>query len=215
MVDVPFANRREAGRALGAALAELDPANPVVLGLPRGGVPVAFEAASALDCPLDVLVVRKIGVPQQPELAMGSVGEGDVVVENEEIIRAARVDRRAFDRVLAEERRVLQQRIDSYRQEAGAVDLTGRTAVIVDDGLATGSTARAAIEILRKRDVAAVWLAVPVAPADTVATMEELADRVVVLHAPRHFGAVGAWFRDFSQTSDDQVRFLLSEARLR
>lgn len=109
----------------------------------------------------------------------------------------------------------MQQRLDSYRQEAGAVDLEGRTAVIVDDGLATGSTARAAIEILRKRGVSTVWLAVPVAPADTVASMEELADRVVALHAPRHFGAVGAWYRDFSQTSDDEVRFLLSEARLR
>jgi putative phosphoribosyl transferase len=215
MVDVPFANRREAGRALGEELARLDPPDPVVLGLPRGGVPVAYEVALALDCPLDVLVVRKIGVPQQPELAMGSVGEGDVVIENEDVIRAARVDRESFDRVLEQERGVLRERLDSYRQEASSVDVTGCTAILVDDGLATGSTARAAIEILRRREVSAAWLAVPVAPADTTASMERLADRVIVLHVPRHFGAVGAWYRDFSQTSDDQVRSFLSEARLR
>lgn len=215
MADVPFANRREAGRALGEELARLGPPHPVVLGLPRGGIPVAYEVALALDCPLDVLVVRKIGVPQQPELAMGSVGEGDVVIENEEVIRAARVDRESFDRVLERERSVLRERLDSYRKEADAVDVTGRTAILVDDGLATGSTARAAIEVLRRRGVSAVWLAVPVAPADTAASMERLADRVTVLRAPRHFGAVGAWYRDFSQTSDDQVRSFLSEARLR
>lgn len=215
MVEVPFSNRRAAGRALGAALADLNPSNPVVLGLPRGGVPVAFEAASALDCPLDVLVVRKIGVPQQPELAMGSVGESGVVVENEDVIRAARVDGASFNRVLEKERDVLRQRLAAYREEAEPVDLKGRTAVIVDDGLATGSTARAAIEIIRRRGVRSVWLAVPVAPSDTAEAMKDLADRVVVLHAPRHFGAVGAWFRDFSQTSDDQVRSLLAEARLR
>lgn len=210
-----FADRHSAGEELGRAVARLDPQEPVVLGLPRGGVPVAYEVARVLGCPMDVLVVRKIGVPLQPELAMGSVGEGGVVVRNEEVIRLARVDDEAFERVLESERRELESRLGMYRSEAPPIDVEGRTVVVVDDGLATGSTARAGLQVVKERDPREVWLAVPVAPADTAGDMESLADRVVTLQTPRRFGAVGAWYRDFSQTSDQEVRSLLSRSRLR
>lgn len=212
---MPFADRRSAGVELGRAVAELEPERPVVLGLPRGGVPVAFEVARALDCPLDVLVVRKIGLPYQRELAMGSVGEGNVVTRNQEVIRLAGVDDATFDRVLAAEKRELDARLRLYRKHGEPVDLAGKTAIVVDDGLATGSTALAAMQVVRARDTASVWLAVPVAPQDTAESMAEEADRVVILETPRHFGAVGAWYADFSQTSDAEVGSLLSESRLR
>jgi putative phosphoribosyl transferase len=187
----------------------------VVLGLPRGGIPVAYEVARELGCLMDVLVVRKVGLPHQRELAMGSIGEGGVVVRNEEVIRLGGVDDGTFDSAVRAERRELKRRVEMYRSEANAVDLEGCTAIVVDDGLATGSTARAAIEVVKERDIAGVWLAVPVAPRDTAEDLERVADRVVVLETPRRFGAVGAWYRDFSQTSDDEVRSLLSESRLR
>lgn len=208
-----FADRPEAGRALGEALAALDPPDPLVLALPRGGVPVAFEVAAKLGCPLDLLVVRKLGVPFQPELAMGAVSEGGVVVRNREVISAARVDESAFARVVDRETAELDRRAATYRRAVPSLDPEGMTAVIVDDGLATGSTARAGVEVARAKRVAEVWVAVPVAPRDTASAMEAVADRVVVLEAPRYFGAVGAWYRDFSQTSDEEVRALLAEAR--
>lgn len=164
---------------------------------------------------MDVLVVRKVGLPYQRELAMGSIGEGGVVIRNEEVIRLGGVDDETFDSAVRAERRELQRRVEMYRSQADAVDLEGCTAIVVDDGLATGSTARAAIQVVRARDTAEVWVAVPVAPRDTAEEMERLADRVVVLETPRRFGAVGAWYRDFSQTSDEEVRSLLSESRLR
>lgn len=210
-----FADRHSAGEELGRAVARLEPEEPVVLGLPRGGVPVAYEVARELGCPLDVLVVRKIGVPMQPELAMGSVGEGGVVVRNEDVIRIARVDDETFERVLEAEKQELESRLRMYRSEARPIDVEGRTVIVVDDGLATGSTARAALQVLKERDARAVWLAVPVAPSDTAEDMASIADRLVTLQTPRRFGAVGAWYRDFSQTSDQEVRSLLSRSRLR
>lgn len=210
-----FADRHSAGEELGRAVARLEPEEPVVLGLPRGGVPVAYEVSRELGCPLDVLVVRKIGVPMQPELAMGSVGEGGVVVRNEDVIRIARVDDEAFERVLESEKQELESRLRMYRSEARPIDVEGRTVIVVDDGLATGSTARAALQVLKQRDAREIWLAVPVAPSDTAEDMESIADRVVTLQTPRRFGAVGAWYRDFSQTSDQEVRSLLSRSRLR
>lgn len=187
----------------------------MVLGLPRGGVPVAFEVAKVLECPLDVLIVRKVGLPYQRELAMGSIGEGGVIVRNEDVMRLAGVDEATFQSAAADERSELSRRVEMYRSEADAVEVDERTAIVVDDGLATGSTARAAIEVLRKRGTAEVWLAVPVAPRDTAELMRTVADRVVTIETPRHFGAVGAWYRDFTQTSDDEVRSLLAESRLR
>lgn len=208
-----FTDRREAGRALGEALAALDPPDPLVLALPRGGVPVAFEAAAVLRCRLDVLVVRKLGVPFQPELAMGAVSEGGTVIRNLEVIAVAGVDEHTFARVAEMERAELDRRVAAYRRAAPPLDPEGMTAIVVDDGLATGSTARAGVEVARAKGAAQVWVAVPVAPPETAQAMEAIADRVVVLETPRFFGAVGAWYRDFSQTTDEEVRTLLTDAR--
>lgn len=210
-----FPDRRAAGELLGVLVREAKPEDPVVLSLPRGGVPVGHEVARALNCESDVLVVRKLGVPAQPELAMGAVGEEGVIIRNEQVIAAAGVGADVFERVVVGERTELDRRVASYREVAEPVDLEGRTAIVVDDGLATGSTAAAGIAILRERGTASVWLAVPVAPRETTRSMERLADRVIVLSQPRVFGAVGTWYRDFRQTSDEEVRTLLAESRLR
>jgi putative phosphoribosyl transferase len=209
-----YRNRRHAGVLLGAEVAGLNPSDPLVCALPRGGVPVAYEVARALDCPLDVLVVRKIGVPSQPELAMGAIAEGDVVIRNEDILRLARIDDETFAAVADYERRELQSRIMAYRSVASPLSPVGHTAIVVDDGLATGSTARAAIEVLREKGAESVWLAVPVAPRVGIEDLEGLADRMVALSRPRSFGAVGVWYQDFAQTTDEEVRALLGESRL-
>lgn len=210
-----FDDRKEGGRALGEQVARLDPSEPLVLALPRGGVPVAYEVALALDCEMDVLVVRKVGVPRQPELAMGAIAEAGVVIRNEDVIGLVGIDDSQFDEVVARERRELDRRLAEYRVGVPAIDPAGRTAIIVDDGLATGSTALAGVAALRERGATEVWVAVPVAPRDTSALLEEVAERVVVVHQPMYFGAVGAWYRDFSQTSDREVRDLLVSSRLR
>ena len=210
-----FPDRRTAGVLLGELVREASPSDPVVLALPRGGVPIGFEVAGVLDCELDVLVVRKLGVPTQPELAMGAIGEEDVIIRNDEIVAAAGVDKDAFKRVVLRERAELERRVISYREVVESVDPVGCTAVVVDDGLATGSTAAAGIAILRERGIQNIWLAVPVAPRETTRAMERLADRVVVLSQPSAFGAVGSWYHDFHQTSDVEVMSLLSESRLR
>lgn len=205
-----FDDRRSAGRVLGRAVADLDPVNPVVLALPRGGVPVGFEVARVLDCGLDILVVRKIGAPHQEELAMGAIAEAGVVIRNADVIGLLGVEDDVFDRVVERERQELERRISAYRGDAPATDPSGRTAIVVDDGLATGATAMAGVEVLRQRGASEVWVAVPVAPPDTSEVLAEVADRLVVVHTPVHFGAVGAWYRDFTQTSDDEVRGLLN-----
>lgn len=210
-----FDDRHEGGRALGEQVADLDPARPLVLALPRGGVPVAYEVALALDCELDVLVVRKVGVPRQPELAMGAIAEAGVVIRNEDVIGLTGIDDIQFDKVVERERRELDRRLAEYRAVAPAIDPADRTAIVVDDGLATGSTAMAGVAALRERGANEVWVAVPVAPRDTTARLQEVAEKVVVVHQPMYFGAVGAWYRDFRQTSDDEVRDLLVNSRLR
>lgn len=199
---------------LGEAVAGLAPQSPVVYALPRGGVPVGFEVARIVDCPLDVLVVRKVGVPYQPELAMGAIAEDGIVIRNEQVISLAGVDEQAFQAVVDAETNELEQRIASYRKGAPAISAEAKTAIVVDDGLATGSTALAAVAVLKEKGAEEIWLAVPVAPHDSVAKLEREADRVVVLSQPRNFGAVGYWYRDFSQTSDHEVRSLLSRSRL-
>lgn len=209
-----YDDRRHAGSLLGAELADLGPEDPVVFGLPRGGVPVAFEVAKTLECPLDVLVVRKVGVPFQPELAMGAIAEGDVVIRNDDIIDVARVDEDGFVSVVDSERSELEKRLQAYRSEAPPISPRDRTAIVVDDGLATGSTALAAVRVLREKGAGSVWLAVPVAPRSSLGDLERLADRLVILSRPRDFGSVGYWYRDFSQTTDDEVRRLLRESRL-
>jgi putative phosphoribosyl transferase len=208
-----FADRREAGARLGREVATHRPSSPLVAALPRGGVPVGFEVSRALDCELDVLVVRKIGVPFHPELAMGAVAEGGVVIRNQEIIDAVGIDDAEFSSRAESEGAELEARLSRYRAAVQAVDPEGRTVVIVDDGLATGSTALAAIQALRARSALEVWLAVPVAPPDVVPVMTKTADRLIVLEQPRRFMAVGAWYDDFSPTTDADVVDLLQRSR--
>jgi putative phosphoribosyl transferase len=209
---MPFRDRREAGRRLAERLSGLRASSPLVLGLPRGGVPVAFEVARALGAPLDILVVRKLGVPYQPELGMGAVGEDGVRVLNAEVLRQAGVTETQLEQVEARERAEVEERATRLRGGRPAIPLRGRTVVIVDDGLATGGTARAAVRLARERGAARVILAVPVAPPETVATLRRDADDVVAVETPEPFFAIGGWYSDFSPTSDDEVVELLVRA---
>jgi putative phosphoribosyl transferase len=214
MAMLVFADRVDAGRQLAARLEYLHGQDMVVLGLPRGGVPVAFEVAEALDAPLDVIVVRKLGVPFQPELAMGAIGEEGVEVLDAEVLMAAQVTEEQLNTVRSRERAALEARVALLRRGRARVDLNGRIAVIVDDGIATGSTARVACEVARHLGAARVVLAVPVAAGETVGKLAE-ADEVVCVSAPRWFMAVGNHYRDFSPTNDDGVIILLDAAARR
>ena len=204
-----FRDRADAGRRLGAKLAHLRSGDVVILALPRGGVPVAFEVADALGAPLDVIVVRKLGVSFQPELAMGAIGEDGVRVLNREVLALARVDAAEFAAVERREREVLKRRAQRFRSGRPRVSLVGRTSVVVDDGIATGSTARAAYEVARAHGAARVVLAVPVAPRSSIAELAGVADEV---EFPEPFFAVGEWYKNFSQTSDEEVIDLLQRA---
>lgn len=203
-----YANRTEAGRQLADALTALELVDAVVLGLPRGGVVVAAPVAAALRVPLDVVVVRKLGHPLQPELAVGAIGEDDVEVLNPAIARNVRGEQ--LDRVRERERAELARRVQQYRGGRPPIPVTGRDVILVDDGLATGATARAAIDVLRARQPRSIVLAVPVGPPDTVRGMEQAVDRVVCLRMPRGFGGVGQFYADFRQTTDDEVSALLA-----
>jgi putative phosphoribosyl transferase len=207
-----FQDRRDAGRRLAARLGHLVGARPVVVGLPRGGVPVAYEVARALAAPLDVIVVRKLGVPFQPELGMGALGEDGVRVLNDEVIRAARVTDAELAAVEAREATEVAVRARRFRGDRPMVALSGRTVVLVDDGLATGGTARAAVAVARAHGAARIVLAVPVAPPGTAQALARVADEVIVLSQPEPFVAVGAFYADFTQTTDDEVVALLAAA---
>ena len=210
-----FANRRDAGRRLAEQLRRLDLDDPVVLGLPRGGVPVAYEVACALDAPLDVMVARKIGAPFQPELGVGAIAEGGVLVFDEATLRSLRLEVAQLDATVAREHIELQRRVEHYRGGAQPPDLAGRSAVVVDDGLATGVTARAALRAVRRASPARLVLAVPVGPPDAGEFMRPDADEIVVLEMPAHLAAVGQWYDDFAQTADEEVIALLQQARQR
>jgi putative phosphoribosyl transferase len=207
-----FRDRVDAGRQLAERLSFLRDQDAVVLGLPRGGVPVAYEVATALGLPLDVIVVRKLGVPFQPELGMGAVGEGGVVVTNDEVLRLTRVGARELAAVQAREREEVERRAHRFRAGRPPVSLAGRVAVLVDDGIATGSTARAACRVARALGASRVLLAVPVAPADSLDQLSADADEVICLQTPELFFAVGEWYANFSQTTDDEVARLLVQA---
>ncbi|MFJ5775553.1 phosphoribosyltransferase family protein [Streptomyces sp. NPDC093094] len=207
-----FDDRVDAGRRLADALSGLRGADTVVLGLPRGGVPVAYQVARALEAPLDVLVVRKLGVPWQPELAFGAIGEHGVRVLNDDILVTTGVDSAEQAAVEEAERAELERRVGVYRAGRPPAGLRGRTAVVVDDGLATGATALAACRVVRGQGAARIVLAVPVAPGRTLTRLRDVADEVVCLETPGAFGSVGAWYRDFGQTSDSEVTSLLAHA---
>jgi predicted phosphoribosyltransferase len=208
-----FADRTEAGQRLAHALhAYANRDDLLVLALPRGGVPVAFEVARTLGAPLDLLLVRKLGVPRQEELAMGAIASGGIQVLNREVIAATGVGDTEIQAAVARERRELERRETAYRGERPAPEITGRCVILVDDGLATGATMRAALAALRPQHPAALVVAVPVAPPDVLARLRAEADDVVCVAAPESFFAIGAWYRDFSQLDDDRVRALLARA---
>lgn len=204
-----FSNRVDAGRQLARSLQHLRGPDTVVLGLPRGGVPVAYEVASALDAPLDVIVVRKLGVPFQPELAMGAVGEEGVLVLNPEVVRMAHVGEAEMASVERRELAVVEERAARFRAGRPRLALDGKTALIVDDGVATGATARAACRVARELGAARVVLAVPVGPMHVEERFRDEADEVVCPSQPAEFYAVGQFYADFAQTTDDEVTTLL------
>jgi predicted phosphoribosyltransferase len=205
-----YLDREDAGKKLAAALHKYQGQNDVVVfGLPRGGVPVAFEIARQLEAPLDILVVRKIGLPGQPELAMGAVASGGVIIRNEHVIRAVRIGPDRFDAAVEAARAELTEREAALRGTGLSVDPTDKTVIVVDDGMATGSTMRAAVEALRTMQPARIVIAVPVGAPEVVDQLGAIADEVVCLLTPRNLVAVGAWYRNFGQTTEMEVRRLL------
>jgi predicted phosphoribosyltransferase len=214
-VERVFEDRVDAGRALARALGRRhDLQDAVVLGLPRGGVPVAFEIAQALGLSLDVLVVRKLGLPWQPELAMGAIASGGAVVLNDDVLRLVGRDEKVLQQVQQQELAELARREREFRGARPPLAVKGRTAIVVDDGLATGATMEAAVHALRTLGAQRVVVAVPVASSEARDRIRAVADEVVCLEAPWRFSAVGQWYRDFAQTSDAEVTELLARASL-
>ena len=205
-----FADRREAGRELAKLLQHSRPAGEVVvLALPRGGVPVAYELATALEAALDVFVVRKLGTPGHPELAMGAIASGGTRVINEDVVQALRIPQEDIEEVASREQAELERRDVAYRRGRPLTPLAHRTVILVDDGLATGSTMKAAVQAVKQHGPARVIVAVPVGARETCRALRELADEVICARTPIGFSAVGQWYRDFSQTTDEEVVALL------
>ncbi len=206
-----FADRRDAGRLLAVRLRQYaNRGEVVVLALPRGGVPVAYEVASALHAPLDVLSVRKLGVPGHEELAMGAIGSGGLKALNYDVIDGLGIGQEEVERVAEREGRELERRERVYRDSRPYPQIEGKTVILIDDGLATGASMLVAVRALREKHPAKIVVAVPVGPRDTCAMLGEAADEVVCYAAPEFFGGVGAWYDDFRQTTDDEVRELLA-----
>lgn len=212
-MPVPFRDRIDAGRQLAERLTRYaNRTDVIVLGLPRGGVPVAFEVARALNAPLDVFLVRKLGVPGHEELAMGAIATGGVMVLNEDVVSSLGIPHEVIDQAAVRERRELERREREYREGRPAPEVRGRVAILVDDGLATGSTMRAAVSALRRLDPARIVVGVPTGAAETCADVGRMVDEIECLETPAPFHAVGAWYEDFSQTTDDEIRELLERA---
>lgn len=208
-----FKNRTDAGRKLAKELERFrGQSNVLVLGLPRGGVPVAFEVAQALNVPLDVWLVRKLGVPGREELAMGAIASGGTRVLNQEVIQMLGISEKAIAEVEAKERRELKRREQAYRGDRPELDVSGRTVILVDDGLATGASMRAAVQALKTQQPAELIVAVPTAAPQTCAEFEDEVDQIVCATTPEPFMGVGAWYEEFPQTSDKEVRELLHQA---
>ena len=212
--DRAFSNRREAGRELAKLLPVIPPSDEVVvLALPRGGVPVAFEIAQALGATLDVFLVRKLGTPGHPELAMGAIASGGITVINDEVVKALDIPPHLIDVVAGREQAELERRESAYRQGRPLPSLRNRTVILVDDGLATGSTMKAAVQAVKQQAPGRIIVAVPVGAPDTCRALRDMADEVICARMPTHFSAVGEWYRDFAQTTDDEVTSLLSAIR--
>jgi predicted phosphoribosyltransferase len=214
-METQFRDRHDAGKFLAGKLKHLanDP-SVIVLALPRGGVPVAYEIARELHAPLDIFIVRKLGVPVYEELAMGAIASGGVRVLNEEVVRRLGITPHMIDAVAAEQQRELERREREYRREREPANVTGRVAILVDDGLATGASMRAAVQALRKRNPSRIIVAVPVGAAETCEKFESEVDEVVCGKRPEDLGAVGAWYEDFTQTTDEEVGELLDRTAL-
>jgi putative phosphoribosyl transferase len=209
----PYRDRRHAGEELAVRLDRLKGRNDVVvLALPRGGVPVGYEVARSLGAPLDVFLVRKLGVPGHRELAMGAIASGGVRVLNDQVVDWYGIPQSAIDAVAREEQEELERRERAYRAGRVPVPQEGKTVVLVDDGLATGSTMKAAVQAVRARRPASIIVAVPVGSPETCRDFADIADEIVCVRAPQYFAAVGQWYRDFSQTTDEEVRDLLQTA---
>ena len=211
-VDTNFKDREEAGRILASKLSKYADQKPIVLGLPRGGVPVAFEVAKALKAPLDVYVVRKLGVPGHEELAMGAIASGDVRVLNKPVVENLRISEAAIETETRKEQEELKRRELLYRGKRPPLDVSNRTVVLVDDGIATGSTIKAAIAALKKQKAGRIVVAVPVAPASTIDELKTEVDEVICVSTPEFFYAISLWYDEFPQTSDEEVRELLKKA---
>lgn len=208
-----FKDRRDAGKQLAEELSEYKgQSNLIVLGLPRGGVPVAYEVAEALNAPLDVFIVRKLGVPGQPELAMGAIASGNIRVMNDNVVRRAGISDEQIDKVVQQEKKELKKREKAYRGARADINLQGKTALIVDDGLATGASMKAAISALREHNPEKIVVAVPTAPKDVCQEFEAEVDQIICLHTPSPFWGVGGSYQNFSQTSNEEVRDYLNRA---
>lgn len=212
---IPFLDRRDAGRQLGELLSLSDLASPVVVfGLPRGGIPVAYEVSERLRASLDVFVVRKLGAPGHPELAMGAIASGGIVVRNDDVIGHLRIAEQAFDRVRIQQQALLEATEKRYRKIERAMSARGTTCVIVDDGIATGATMRAAVIALRSQNPISIIVAAPVASPSAPQQFWDIADRVVLVHTPADFSSVGSWYMNFDQTTDNEVSTLLYNRHL-
>ena len=209
-----FQDRQDAGKRLARELLRFKASDPIVLALPRGGVPVAFEIARALEAPLDLVLVRKIGAPDQPELAVGAVvdGEKTEIVVNEDVLEALALSESFVRERAVREIEEIERRRRLYLRGRDRVSVAGKTALVVDDGIATGATMRAALRAVRRQQPSRLVLAVPVAPAETVESLRSEVDEVVCLSTPSFFGAIGYFYHDFRQVDDDEVRRLLAEA---
>lgn len=208
-----YKNRQQAGRRLAEELSQFaGNKDAVVLGLARGGVPIAYEVADALELPMDVFLVQKLGVPGHEELAMGAIASGGVRVLNEDVLSQIDISEAEISRVVEEEQRELERREQTYRSEEKRIQLQGKIGILVDDGLATGASMRAAVEALRKQSPRSIVVAVPTAAEETCASLEKIVDELICAETPSPFYGVGMWYQDFSQTTDEEVRDLLKRA---
>jgi len=209
----PFEDRRDAGRRLAGKLSRFRDERPMIFALPRGGVPVGYEISRALTAPLDVFVSRKLGAPGQPEFGIGAVAAGGVRVLNEDVVKRLGITDEYVERITAQETAEVERRLRYFRGDRPEPEVGGRTAILVDDGLATGVTARAAVEALRLRGPRRLVLAAPVCAAQTAELLRPGVDELVCLESPTDLGAIGFWYRDFQQTTDEEVVELLERAR--